>query len=522
MAVKYASLGLDAPRWSVIASNEHSTADYARLIAAMVRPGDLVTLSGGLGVGKTSFARALVRALTGQADLDVPSPTFTLMQTYEGPGFPIVHADLYRIADPSELDELGWYEMAQASLVLLEWPERAPEILHANRLDVALSILPDPDNQRRAITFTGLGSFSERVRRAKSLADLIETAGFARAKRVMIQGDASSRTFERLILGDKTAIAINATPPVHGPAIRMGKTYRQLARLSDHVDSYMAMAQGLVDQGLSAPDIIASDLDGDLLIVEDFGTDGIVGPQGPIAERYGTAVEILARLHCTDLPSDLRVNSDHRYHLLSYSLEPLLVEVELFLDWYMSKRMGLDVSTAIRTEFLSAWRPLEKVSNGQKTWTLRDFHSPNLFWLPHRVGVRRIGIIDFQDAILGHPAYDLVSLLQDARQIISEEFEMDLFQHYIKLRMTADPNFDLAGFAEAYAVLGAQRVTKILGIFVRLEKRDGKAHYLKHLPQLRTYLKRNLDHPSLAVVKAWFEQNCPSLLAPDPLIGGRT
>lgn len=521
MAVKHASLGPDAPRWSVIASNEQSTADYARLIASMVRAGDLVTLSGGLGVGKTSFARALVRALTGQPDLDVPSPTFTLMQTYEGPGFPIVHADLYRIGDPTELDELGWYEMAQTSLVLLEWPERAPEFLHANRLDVALSILPDPDNQRRAITFTGLGSFSERVRRAKSLTQLIETAGFARAKREVIQGDASSRSFERLTLGDKTAIAINATPPVHGPPIRMGKTYRQLARLSDHIDSYIALAQGLVDQGLSAPTIIASDMNDDLLIVEDFGNEGVVGPNGPIIERYHVAVEALARLHMTDVPQELSVSSERKYTLPTYSLEPLLVEVELFLDWYMAKRLSLDVSTAIRTDFLSAWRPLEKISNSQKTWTLRDFHSPNLFWLPHRVGVRRIGIIDFQDAVLGHPAYDLVSLLQDARQIISEDFEMDLFQHYIKLRMIADAKFDLAGFAEAYAVLGAQRVTKILGIFVRLEKRDGKPQYLRHLPQLRTYLKRNLDHPSLAVLKAWFEQNCPSLLAPDSAIGGR-
>lgn len=521
MAVKHASLGPDAPRWSVIAPNEQATADFARMIAAMVRPGDLVTLSGGLGVGKTSFARALVRSLTQIPDLDVPSPTFTLMQTYEGPGFPIVHADLYRVTDPEELEELGWFEMAQSSLVLLEWPERAPEFLHANRLDVALSILPDPDNQRRAITFTGLGTFSERVRRAKTMTQLIETAGYGRAKREIIQADASSRSFERLTLGEKTAIAINATPPVHGPAIRMGKTYRQLARLSDHVDSYMAVSQALIDQGLSAPQVIAADLHDDLLIVEDFGQDGIAGPNGPIAERYHVAVEALARLHMSDLPTELKIDADRVYKLQTYSLEPLLVEVELFLDWYMAKRMGLDVSTAIRTDFLSAWRPLEPISNAKRTWTLRDFHSPNLFWLPHRVGIRRVGIIDFQDTVLGHPAYDLVSLLQDARQTVSEDLEMDLFQHYIKMRMIADAKFDLAGFAEAYAVLGAQRVTKILGIFVRLEKRDNKPQYLKYLPQLRSYLKRNLEHPSLAVLKAWFETHCPSLLAPDAVIGGR-
>lgn len=522
MAVKHAAMGPDAPRWSVIAPNEHATAEFARMIASMVRPGDLVTLSGGLGVGKTSFARALVRALTCVPDLDVPSPTFTLMQTYEGPGFPIVHADLYRITDPTELEELGWFEMAQTALVLLEWPERAPEFLHANRLDVALSILPDQENQRRAITFTGLGTFAERVRRAKAMTNLIETAGFARAKRDIIQGDASSRSFERLFLGDKSAIAINATPPLHGPPIRMGKTYRQLARLADHVDSYIAISRALIDQGLSAPEIIAFDLEDDLLIVEDFGSEGIVGPNGPIAERYQIAVEVLARLHAAALPDELRVDAERTYKLPVYSLEPLLVEVELFLDWYMAKRLGTEITTAVRTEFLSAWRPLEAVGHAERSWTLRDFHSPNLFWLPHRVGVRRIGIIDFQDMVLGHPAYDLVSLLQDARQVIGEDLEMELFQHYIRQRMITDAKFDLAGFAEAYAVLGAQRIAKILGIFVRLDRRDNKPQYLKHLPQLRNYLKRNLDHPALTMLKAWFEQNCPSLLASDTQFGGRT
>jgi len=521
MAAKHAGLGPDAPRWSVIASSEEGTAAYARLIASMVGPGDLVTLSGGLGVGKTSFARALIRTLTGQSSLDVPSPTFTLMQVYDGPGYPIVHADLYRVTDESELDELGWHEIAQSSLVLLEWPERAPAALHANRLDVALSILPDPENQRRAITFTGLGTFSERVRRARAMTQLIDDSGFARATRQVIQGDASSRRFERLQLGDKTAIAINAVPPKHGPPIRMGKSYRQLARLSDHVDSFIAMSYGLIDQGLSAPEIYAADVVDDLLIVEDFGTEGIVGPQGPIFERYQVAVDALARLHNADLPSEIKIGSEYRYQLPSYSLEPLLVEVELFLDWYMSERLGVRVTTSMRTDFLLAWRPLEAISKSAYTWTLRDFHSPNLFWLPHRVGERRIGIIDFQDAVMGHPAYDLASLLQDARQSIDEDFEMRLFEHYITLRMAADPQFDLSKFAEAYAVLAAQRVTKILGIFVRLEKRDGKPQYLRHLPQLRTYLKRDLEHPTLALLKAWFEQNCPSLLAADAPIGGR-
>ena len=143
-------------------------------------------------------------------------------------------------------------------------------------------------------------------------------------------------------------------------------------------------------------------------------------------------------------------------------------------------------------------------------WTLRDFHSPNLLWMPERSGLRRVGLIDTQDCVLGHPAYDVVSLLQDARVDVEFEFADELFGYYCDLRTAAGP-FDAKGFAQAFAILGAQRATKILGIFARLSKRDGKHLYLKHMPRVSRYLLRNLQHPDLAGLRMWYEKHFPSL-----------
>ncbi len=140
---------------------------------------------------------------------------------------------------------------------------------------------------------------------------------------------------------------------------------------------------------------------------------------------------------------------------------------------------------------------------------IRDFHSPNLIWLAERQGMARVGIIDFQDAVLGPPAYDVVSLAQDARVDMPEALEIALVSRYVRGRRGDDPAFDPAAFAESYAMMSAQRNTRLLGVFSRLNRRDGKPHYLRHQPRIWGYLQRSLAHPSLADVSAWFEANVP-------------
>jgi aminoglycoside/choline kinase family phosphotransferase len=145
---------------------------------------------------------------------------------------------------------------------------------------------------------------------------------------------------------------------------------------------------------------------------------------------------------------------------------------------------------------------------------MRDFHSPNLIWLPERKGIARVGLLDFQDALLGPAAYDLASLLQDARVDVHELMEVELLGNYVKQRSAADHEFDPAGFIRIYATVAAQRASKILGIFARLNKRDGKPQYLRHIPRVWGYLQRSLAHPSLEALKDWYTENVPVPQAP--------
>jgi N-acetylmuramate 1-kinase len=204
-----------------------------------------------------------------------------------------------------------------------------------------------------------------------------------------------------------------------------------------------------------------------------------------------------------------------RDHVIpEFDLEAFQIETDLLLDWYAPHRAGAALSAAARAEFGRLWAELHaSLADGERTWLLRDYHSPNLIWLPAREGVARVGLIDFQDALLGPPAYDLVSLGQDARVDVPPELELKLLSRYATARRAADPAFDVAAFAAAYAVLGAQRSTKILGIFTRLDKRDGKPAYLRHMPRVEAYLRRNLEHPALADLKGWYAQHLPRLMA---------
>ena len=489
-------------------ADEAATNSLAESVSGALRPGDLVTLQGDLGSGKTTFARHLIRTLSGNAELEVPSPTFTLVQNYETPRGHVVHADLYRLGDPSELAEIGWDEIGGEPIVLVEWPERAGEELSHDRLALELKIANS--GQSRQAVLEGHGSWAARLKRLIDIGAFTMTAGWVRAERQHIQGDASTRRYERLVLEDRTAVLMDAPRRPDGPPVRDGKPYSQIAHLAEDVLPFAAMAEALIEAGLSAPAIIASDLDRGLLLIEDFGTTPLLVDGAYTAERITAAADALLHLHLLHRPDTLHFDR-HVHHIPDYDLSALLIETELLLDWYLPHH-GRKADAKAREDFRALWsKVLIPITTGERTWTLRDYHSPNLMWLPERDGVRRVGVLDFQDAVMGHPAYDVVSLLQDARVDIAQELELGTLTHYVGARRAVRPDFDPAAFARAYAVLGAQRATKILGIFVRLSSRDGKNGYMKHLPRLRHYLRRNLLHPALAELKAWYDETMPEL-----------
>jgi N-acetylmuramate 1-kinase len=498
--------------WRIDLPDEPATTALARRVAEWLQPGDLVALSGDLGLGKTTFARALIRTLTGDPALEAPSPTFTLMQTYDGPGYPIVHADFYRIKHPGELINLGWEDANDGALVIVEWPQRAEEALNRDRLEIALA--PSPNGpEARVATIQGHGAFGPRVARARGIASILAKAGWSDAKRIFMQGDASIRAYEKLVApSGETAILMISPPRPDGPIVRYGKPYAAIAKLSDDIRAFIAMDDGLLREGFSTPRILAHNVADGLAVLEDLGDQFIAGPRGPIAERYAVAVDLLAELHRRALPSELPVD-DETYVIRPYDVEAMLVEVELALDWYAPYVAKVTPASGARAQFLSLWRDaLAPILAAPTTWTLRDYHSPNLLWLADREGLGRIGLIDFQDCVLGPPAYDLAALLQDARIDVREALELQLMAQYTRRRLQDDKRFDVAAFAASYAIMGAQRATKILGIFARLDRRDGKPQYLAHLPRIERALAKSLAHPLLSAIKVWHQTHLPQAL----------
>jgi hypothetical protein len=496
---------------SLALSNETATAHLMANLALLIGPGDVIALSGDLGAGKTAAARAMIRYLAGDEMLEVPSPTFTLVQAYELPPYPLLHADLYRVNDPIELEEIGLSPLPDGTVALIEWPERAPSALPPDRIDIALTHRPALGSTARAAEITGHGKAAAQVARLQALLHFLDAAGYADAKRRRMDGDASTRSYARLLRDDGSVILMNAPRRPDGPAIYDGESYSAAVHLAEDVKPFVAVATALRERGFSAPAIYDADLDAGFLITEDFGNEGFVegNPARPIAERYEAATDALAALHRETLPEVLPLTTQLSYTIPTFDNEALLVEVGLMREWYLPDR-GVALSSEMRAEFTSMWRDLlGKLGAAPKTWVLRDFHSPNLIWLGERQGIARVGMLDFQDAVLGPASYDLVSLLQDARVNVPEQLELALLTRYIKARRASDKTFDAAGFAELYAITSAQRNTRLLGTFARLNRRDGKPQYLRHQPRVWTYLTRSLAHPALERARDWYAINAP-------------
>src|SRR5499426_2081890 len=268
-------------------------------VAGALRPGDTVTLSGDLGAGKTTFVRALIRYLAGDETIEVPSPTFTLMQSYDLPQFPLVHADLYRLSGAAEMSELGLDDLPENAVVMIEWPDRAAGSLAPDRLDIAFTLAPKLKLEFRHARVTGYGSVAARVERIAAVRQFVAESGMSEAVRHRMAGDASTRTYDRLQLGAKNSILMNSPRRADGPPVRDNKPYSVIAHLAESVTPFVAIAKGLREIGLSAPEILHADLEHGLLLIEDLGEERVVSgdPPAPILDRYEAAVDVLVSLH---------------------------------------------------------------------------------------------------------------------------------------------------------------------------------------------------------------------------------
>ncbi|QPQ55781.1 phosphotransferase [Allosphingosinicella flava] len=309
--------------------------------------------------------------------------------------------------------------------------------------------------------------------------DFLAAHGWGGAEIRPLAGDASFRRYFRVHRGDDTAVLMDA-PPEH-----------------EDVGPFLKVAGHLLDRGFLPPRPLAVDRERGLLLLEDFG-DARVGPflwrhPGHEREIYESAVDILAALASQPAPADIP----------PYDEAAMAREAALFPEWY-APALTLEVDEAgYRAAWQRTWAEVAAEAAANPVMVLRDYHADNLMVLEGR---RELGLLDFQDALAGHSAYDLVSLLQDARRDIAPALEEEMLARFVEKAEIADPD----RFRAHYEVLGAQRNTKILGIFTRLWKRDGKGHYLDFQPRVWGYLERNLAHPALAPVKDWFDANVPS------------
>ncbi|BBK45031.1 aminoglycoside phosphotransferase [Allostella vacuolata] len=309
-------------------------------------------------------------------------------------------------------------------------------------------------------------------------------AGWAAAERRPLAGDASFRHYLRLARGGESAVLMDAPPPM------------------EDVRPFLHVAGLLARLGLSVPRILAHDVEHGLVLEEDLGdgTYACLLDAGQDAERlYAAAVDVLVALQA-------RVTAADRASVPAYDTPRMLDEATVVPDWFLPAWTGRPTAPAERADYLARWAAvLDAAPLGPPTLVLRDHHVGNLMWLPDRPGLARCGLLDFQDAVAGPAAYDLVSLLEDARRDVPADLGALMYERYLARAGIADRD----GFAHAYAVLGAQRNLRIAGVFTRLDRRDGKPHYLPHMARVWGLVERDVRHPALAPIAEWLDRHVP-------------
>lgn len=345
-------------------------------------------------------------------------------------------------------------------------------------------------------------------------------AGLGDARREPLPGDASTRRYERLHRADRPPlILMDAPPSAESPVAPPGATpdaraalgYNALARLAGgRVDAFAVVAGWLRAQGLSAPEVVALDAPRGFALLEDLGTDLFRDRLEAWADPelvYGQAVDLLVALHAQP-PPDTLSGDGVDWPLATYDAVALRIGVDLFVEWWPRLGGCAAFGSAACDEWVELWAPvLARGEAGAAVFTHRDYHAENLLWLPARAGAARVGLLDFQDAVRGHPAWDLFSLLQDARRDVPVELEARMVTRYLSAR----PHLDAQAFRADYAALGALNAARILGpVFARQIALFGREKYRAFLPRTWRALERNLLHPDLAGLRAWFDRHVPA------------
>ncbi len=354
--------------------------------------------------------------------------------------------------------------------------------------------------------------------RSQFIETFLKQAGWSDAERIPLTGDASTRRYVRLRRNGRTALLMDQPQGAEAPTASASATpeerkalgYNAVARLAGaDCGRFVAAANYLHSLGLSAPAIYAADAAQGFVLMEDLGADLFTDSLAKGASEtrlYQGAAEVLACLHAHDAPAVLPPDKP----LHAYDEVALLAEVDLLTEWFFPVGLGSRAMEAEVAEFRALWREvLAPVLACRAVFVHRDYHAQNLMWMPERSGAARVGLIDFQDGVAGSPAYDMISLTEDARRDVAPETAHLTLSHYLNKMQEQGMPVDQDAFALEMAVFAAQRNTKIVGIFARLYRRDGKPRYLELLPRVWSYLGADLEHPALARLKSWYDRTIP-------------
>lgn len=349
--------------------------------------------------------------------------------------------------------------------------------------------------------------------------EFLARSGWGNARVTALPGDASTRRYFRVGDGVRKAMLMDQPQDAETPQASPGATpeerralgYNAVARLAGgDCSRFVAAANYLRSHGLSAPEIYTADPVRGFILLEDLGDDLYfdILAQGRADEHrlYGAAIDALTKLHATIAPALLPPDKP----LLDHDETAQIAEVDLMTNWFIPVALGREARCDEIEEHRTLWREALKASfGGPRVFALRDYHAQNLIWLPERQGAARVGLLDFQDAVAAPRSLDLVSLTEDARRDISPELGEAMTKRYLAAMRDQGTPLDQDSFRAEAALTAAQRNARIVGIFARLYKRDGKPRYLDYLPRVWGYLNRDLDHPSLAPLKYWYGKTIP-------------
>mgnify|MGYP001272369135 FL=1 len=478
-----------------ISRNLSDLEKLAKELVPLLNEGGVMTLNGQIGAGKTTLAKLIIQELTQTPLEDIVSPTFNLYHTYNKDNLEIAHYDFYRIESEIELLEIDLNESLTDKICIIEWADKFRDLLPKDRIEIFIKC----KKNERVYRINPLGKFREVVSDRAKIENYLGGLDINFTELQRLPGDASKRNYYRVMSPDNTMILMDATQE---------SNIKSKTGLSNGIDDFIKIQKYLDSIDVRVPKLIVRNRTDNILLEEDLGEYSYADmlTKENYQKLYNPAIKTLIHISNINHPKNISTDSNPHY-LKEFDLDIYLNEAEIFIDYYWPFIHGKQCNADKKQEFTHVMGEVYSNLTDDKTLMLRDFHSPNLLFLENEDGFRKCAVIDFQDALFGHPLYDLVSLTNDARTTIDEHQEKYLIDLYKKDFPFNNFQFDSLSFIEQYHILGVQRSIKILGIFARLAILETNQNYLVHMPRVICYIKRIMQSGSIQTLACWLNQN---------------